>query len=186
MLFVFDRHTFCHKAYRFNFLVAQLFIQILFFVTFSQPPTREVCDQLFEAADRNKSGGIDQDEFVKIMGVCCAQILSRMLIYYLVLILFVPYLAAYAADGMNIENGSYQEMATEQIISTALFFAAIPLLWDQIDTTSAKTLAWQKKEWLVGVINDDENEEELVGIKNHSNSLIVVWPVRSADEKNLD
>ena len=105
-----------------------------------QPPSREVCDRLFVAADRNHSGGIDEHEFVKIMGVCCAQILSRMLIYYLVLILLVPIVSAQVVDWIRIENGSYTEMATEQLVSTALFFAAIPLLWDRIDRSSQKIL----------------------------------------------
>ena len=70
----------------------------------SQPPTRQVCDKLFEAADKDNSGGIDHNEFVKIMGVCCAQILSRMVVYYLVLILLVPALAARFVDRLKIEN----------------------------------------------------------------------------------
>jgi len=99
------------------------------------------------AADKDNSGGIDKQEFVKIMGITCAQILSRMLMYYLVLILFVPYFAAKVVDIMEIQNGSYSEMATEQIISQALFFAAIPFLWDKIDEASQKELA-----------RDDKNE----------------------------
>jgi hypothetical protein len=105
-----------------------------------QPPTRKVCNQLFDAADRNNSGGIDKEEFVKVMGICCAQILGRILVYYLILILLVPYLASMAIDFLNIENGSYGEMAAEHTISLALFFVAIPFLWNYIDTYSEKEL----------------------------------------------
>ena len=80
------------------------------------------------------------------MGVICAQILSRMLIYYLVLILMVPYLATMVVDYLQIPNGSYQEMAAEQVISTSLFFAAIPFLWDNIDINSQKLLVGKKPE----------------------------------------
>ena len=108
------------------------------------PPTRETCDTLFLAADHDNSGGIDKDEFVKIMGILCAQILSRMLVYYLVLVLLVPILASKVVDIFTIEEGSYQEMAAEQIVSMSLFYAAIPLLWNSIDEGSEKAL--KKKE----------------------------------------
>lgn len=104
------------------------------------PPSRQVCDQLFDAADANKSGGIDKEEFVKIMGITCAQILSRMLVYYLVLILLVPYLATVAVDKLKVENGSYGEMAAEQSIGLILFFLVIPVVWNHIDSYSEKQL----------------------------------------------
>ena len=104
------------------------------------PPTRAVCNQLFDAADKNQSGGIDREEFVKIMGITCAQILSRILVYYLVLILLVPFLAARAVDHLKIPNGSYQEMAAEQTIGMGLFFCAIPFVWNRIDSVSEEQL----------------------------------------------
>mmetsp|Transcript_99395 Transcript_99395/g.148842 ORF Transcript_99395/g.148842 Transcript_99395/m.148842 type:complete len:189 (-) Transcript_99395:149-715(-) len=104
------------------------------------PPTRDVCDTLFDAADHDNSGGIDKQEFVKIMGICCAQILSRMLVYYLILVLLVPIVAAKVVDIGEIPAGSYQEMAAEQVISMSLFYVAIPLLWNAIDDYSHKGL----------------------------------------------
>jgi hypothetical protein len=88
---------------------------------------------MFEAADSDQSGGIDQDEFSRILAVLCAQILFRMAVYYLVLILFVPYLSTKVVDRTGIPNGSYLEMAAEQIISLGVFFGVIPALWDIID-----------------------------------------------------
>jgi hypothetical protein len=104
------------------------------------PPTRRVCNQLFDAADADKSGTIDKDEFVKIMGITCAQILSRITVYYLVLILLVPYLATKTVDRLQIPNGSYKEMAAEQTIGLALFFCIIPFVWNNIDAYSEKQL----------------------------------------------
>ena len=103
-----------------------------------------MCNQLFDAADKNKSGGIDKEEFVKIMGITCAQILSRIMVYYLVLILLVPFLAARVVDHMQIPNGSYQEMAAEQAISMGLFFCAIPFVWNRIDSVSQDELAKER------------------------------------------
>jgi hypothetical protein len=49
-------------------------------------------------------------------------------------------LASMAVDVLKIENGSFGEMAAEHTISLALFFAAIPFLWNHIDTYSEKEL----------------------------------------------
>jgi len=104
------------------------------------PPTRKVCDQLFEAADADRSGTIDKDEFVKIMGITCAQITGRILIYYLVLIMLVPTIATIVVDYLEITNDSFQERAAEQSIGIAFFFLVIPMGWNYIDTVSEKEL----------------------------------------------
>jgi hypothetical protein len=104
------------------------------------PPSRHTVNQLFDAADANRNGGIDETEFSVIMGICCAQILSRIAVYYAILILFVPYLVNYVIMYFLIEENSYQEMATKQLLSMAVFFLAIPLLWNKIDETSRVTI----------------------------------------------
>jgi len=113
------------------------------------PPSREVSDQLFEAADVDNSNGIDKIEFESILVCCCAQILSRMLVYYSVLLLFVPWFARHVIDSINlssymlnihIPNGSYLEMAANQTISISIFMGAIPLLWNVIDAQTTKTI----------------------------------------------
>ena len=48
---------------------------------------------MFEASDVDNSGTIDEDEFTKIMIVCCGQILSRVILYLALLLLIVPMLA---------------------------------------------------------------------------------------------
>jgi len=97
------------------------------------PPTRSVCDRLFQAADRDNSGGLNRSQFHWIMGVMCAQILSRMLVYYVVLILGVPILATGVVRMANIPKNTYLELATRESISCGVFFLAIPLLWNTID-----------------------------------------------------
>ena len=67
-----------------------------------------------------------------------------MLVYYLILILMVPFLAGMVVDWLRIENGSYQEMAAEQTISISLFFVCIPFLWNYIDEYSQKELDKQE------------------------------------------
>lgn len=118
------------------------------------PPSREVSDQLFEAADVDNSGGISKTEFENILMVLCAQILSRMMVYYGVLILFVPWFAKKAIHETNftttIPKGGYLEMAAEQIISISIFMLAIPLIWNAIDSKTEKTIIDQK-------INVDDN-----------------------------
>mmetsp|Transcript_38273 Transcript_38273/g.92597 ORF Transcript_38273/g.92597 Transcript_38273/m.92597 type:complete len:227 (+) Transcript_38273:96-776(+) len=104
------------------------------------PPDKSVCDDLFDAADHDNSGGIDKDEFVAIMGVCCAQILTRMMFYYLILLLFVPYLSANIVDLLMIPNGSYMEMILENIFGFAMFYIAVPVVWDFVDDLSRSKL----------------------------------------------
>ena len=104
------------------------------------PPTRQVSNQLFDAADANKSGTIDKNEFVKIMGIACGQILGRILVYYLILILLVPFLAAWAVDRLQFPTDSYIEMAVKQVIGLSFFFFIIPFVWNHIDSFSEKQM----------------------------------------------
>mmetsp|Transcript_36675 Transcript_36675/g.40983 ORF Transcript_36675/g.40983 Transcript_36675/m.40983 type:complete len:243 (+) Transcript_36675:128-856(+) len=110
------------------------------------PPSREVSDQLFDAADIDKSNGIDKIEFESILMCCCAQILSRMMVYYSVLILFVPWLARHVLEDVlgrfvyRIPSGSYWEVAAKETISLSIFMGAIPLLWNAIDTQTTNTI----------------------------------------------
>jgi len=105
------------------------------------PPSREVSDQLFEAADADNSGGIDKTEFKNILAILSAQILSRMLVYYLVLILYVPWFSKQVIDTFDsIPEGGYLELVTEQCISVSIFTIAVPLLWNAIDSKTETTI----------------------------------------------
>jgi hypothetical protein len=104
------------------------------------PPDKPTCDKLFDAGDHDDSGTIDKDEFVSIMAVCCAQILSRMVMYYLILLLFVPYASAHIVDTLFIPNGGYLESLLETIVGFAMFYIAVPVAWDFIDDLSRSKL----------------------------------------------
>lgn len=106
------------------------------------PPTRAVCDRLFRTADRDDSGGLDRSQFHWIMGVLCAQILSRMLVYYVVLILGVPILATGVVTVAHIPKDTYLELLIRQSVSTSVFVLAIPLLWNNIDARYNGSSAW--------------------------------------------
>lgn len=97
------------------------------------PPTRKVCDRLFDAADQDNSNGLDKDQFHWVMGILCVQILSRMMVYYVVLILCVPILASYVIAIAHIKEGTYLELATRESVSMLSFFLVVPLLWNAID-----------------------------------------------------
>ena len=98
-------------------------------------------DRLFDAADVDESGGIDKVEFENIIMILCAHILSRMFVYYSVLILFVPWFARKVIDSTpHIPNDSYLELAAKQTISISIFMIAIPLIWNAIDTHTHKTI----------------------------------------------
>ena len=97
------------------------------------PPTREVCDRLFDAADQNNSHGLDKQQFHWVMGILCVQILSRMMAYYVVLILAVPILASYVISIAHVPEDTYLELATRESVSMLSFFFVVPLLWNAID-----------------------------------------------------
>lgn len=121
------------------------------------PPTREVCDQLFIAADADQSGTIDEAEFLEIVQICSVDIAGRIVVYYGILILLVPYVADVAVlilfqmdDLMGWElkllhENSMLQMVesfiswkelTDRCVSMALFFLVIPMLFDAIDRYS--------------------------------------------------
>lgn len=121
------------------------------------PPTRKVIDDLFEASDDDNSGYIDEAEFQAILIVCCGQITSRIAVYFLIIILLVPYVAAAVVDGMLRLDGWFEwrlieyrgsvswveqvltwgELA-EKIVSAALFFLVVPLFFNYIDRSSGE------------------------------------------------
>jgi len=122
------------------------------------PPTRAVIDSLFEASDADKSGKIDEEEFTQILMVCCAQITSRIFVYYAIIIMLVPYVADSMVQGLfGIDNyigwksddGNHTYPAidwlgnvlgwgtiAERFVSLALFFLLIPTFFNWIDGSS--------------------------------------------------
>ena len=83
------------------------------------------------------------------MGVCCAQILSRVLIYYLIIVLLVPFVASEVVIFLdkNVTNMTeLAEKACESAVSFILFSLAVPLLWNKIDDISKERLARTKAE----------------------------------------
>ena len=121
------------------------------------PPTRDVCDELFVAADADQSGHIDESEFLEIVQICSVDIAGRIVVYYSILILLVPYIADVAVfvlfqldDWMDWELKGLQENAvvqmvenmiswkelTDRCVSMTLFFLVIPMLFDHIDRYS--------------------------------------------------
>eukprot|EP00536_Pseudo-nitzschia_multiseries_P008459 jgi/Psemu1/257265/estExt_Genewise1Plus.C_2150017 len=105
------------------------------------PPTREVSDQLFEAADADNSGSIDKIEFENILMILGAQIVSRMFTYYAILILFVPWFATIVIDSTDcIPKGGFLEGVANQVISASIFMLAVPLVWNAIDSKTETTI----------------------------------------------
>jgi EF hand len=124
------------------------------------PPSKIVIDQLFDASDDDKSGYIDEDEFIKIMVICCAQIASRIIVYFAILVLLANVLAEYIITGLanldeymgwNVAKGkggmvsgffavvesflTFGELA-QNTLSLLLFFVVVPMIFDYIDNSS--------------------------------------------------
>ena len=117
------------------------------------PPSRQAIYELFDASDDDNSGSIDENEFGIIMVVCCAQISSRILVYYAIIILMVPYIADSFIRGLlqiddyfgwNVTSNkggdrpffvawfetalTYGDFANS-VVSLVLFFLLVPLFF---------------------------------------------------------
>jgi hypothetical protein len=123
------------------------------------PPTRQVCDQLFQASDDDGSGFIDQAEFTQILVICCAQILSRIVVYFTLMILLVPVAAHRVVKGAGLVLDLVQWQAeaetfavflwleslltlhglTEKSVSLVLSFLVIPMIFNLIDSHSRRS-----------------------------------------------
>ena len=129
------------------------------------PPTRQVIDALFDASDADKSGSIEEDEFKRILMICCAQILGRIVVYYSIIIMLVPYVAdalvkgVFSIDdymGWKSNDGQHKYPAiewiekilgwgtiAERVVSLMLFFLFIPMFFDWIDGSSHRVAKHQ-------------------------------------------
>lgn len=100
-------------------------------------------DDLFKGADEDNSGFIDEKEFEEIVRVCSKDIMFRIIVYYSLIILMVPYLTAWLLDGLlKVKFSSWLDdyvtvkQAAEGALGCALFFLLIPFLFDYIDHVS--------------------------------------------------
>lgn len=123
------------------------------------PASKETVDKLFDTSDIDKSGTIDEEEFSKIMVVCCGQVASRIVIYLALLLFIVPCLAkgsvlvlAYFLIGQTwFENLAHFFQApiaaipwldalfdwdtlAEDIMGTGIFIGLFPVVFNAIDS----------------------------------------------------
>jgi len=122
-----------------------------------RPPTRKVVEGIFDKMDDNKSGQIDESEFIEIMVVICSHIATRIALQYFLIFLIVPQIAWFMTKGLSIATYSNARLSTVvsffqflidsfpsfmkdtlesipgTLISSLLVFAAIPACLDFID-----------------------------------------------------
>lgn len=78
-----------------------------------------------------------------------------MLVYYLVLLVLVPFISTNVVDFVGIPNGSYLEMGAEHTISLSIFFLVIPNIWNTIDERTEKRIIEK-----VGIMKDDDDDDD--------------------------
>ena len=111
-----------------------------------QPPTRAVSDAIFDAADADRSGQIDHDEFVQIVGIVCRQLLKRMLVYYGLMVVVVPVIAIQLVRllGTKIQlPGPFAEKLAEHVTTGYIFTQVVPYFWNKIDATAHQNITDQ-------------------------------------------
>jgi large-conductance mechanosensitive channel len=115
------------------------------------PPSRPTIYKLFDASDHNQSGYIEEIEFRNIMIIACTQITSRIMTYYMIIILSVPYMTQilirtllnmYQYMGVQHSDVHWLESVltygkiVETTLSFMIFFIAVPYIFDFIDAYS--------------------------------------------------
>ena len=107
--------------------------------------------------DDNKSGQIDESEFIEIMVVICSHIATRIALQYFLIFLIVPQIAWFMTKGLSVVTYSNAQLSTVisffqfvvncfpsfmtdtlesipgTLISSLFVFAAIPACLDFID-----------------------------------------------------
>lgn len=108
------------------------------------PPSRQVCDKLFEAADADKSGSVDRKEFGDIVVILCGQLLKRMIVYYAFMIVLVPIasitLVRIVGAKTRLPSGTIAEKLAEQVTTGFLSSQVLPYFWNKIDDTAQKKM----------------------------------------------
>lgn len=122
------------------------------------PASRETVDKLFDASDEDDSGTIDEEEFQKIMVVCCGQIASRVVLYLALLIVISPGAAYIIVMGLTsmvagqewfsvlfhtvqdpiakipwLDDMFDWDSLAESLIGKIFFFLAFPIVFGNID-----------------------------------------------------
>lgn len=126
------------------------------------PPSRSVVDNLFDACDVDKSGGICEEEFVTIIIILSSQMTWRIATYQIFLISLLPYVVDWCInllcwigldDGLvyvkhkfdsyapelflrffrDVIPDSFWDQLPESMTSFAIFCAVIPFCWDRMD-----------------------------------------------------
>merc|ERR1712194_359985 len=114
------------------------------------PPTREMCDKLFDAVDADDSGSVDKEEFSNIAVTLCGHLLKRMVVYYGVMIVLVP-MASVAIVGFGlrftrIPKETLMEKVAEHVTSGFMCSQVLPYFWAKIDgKTEEKMIEKGKK-----------------------------------------
>ena len=122
--------------------------------------------------------GTAYQEFEQIMIILCSQITSRIIVYYAIIIMLVPYIAHWSLnllyfvrvdDAALSLDAIFDKFAPsfmqwivqlipddlpEQMISLALFFLVVPKLFDMIDTIGHEMAEKYR------IVKDDEFEKK--------------------------
>lgn len=108
------------------------------------PPSREVCDKFFEAADADGSGTVEKEEFLEIVTVLTAQIFKRMLAYYALMIVIVPTVAvglvSFIGSRTKLPGGKLVQKVAEHVATGYFATQVIPKLFGKIDDKAHKKM----------------------------------------------
>ena len=120
------------------------------------PPTWEQINDLFDLADPNDTGHLNQQEFTDAVIVCFARMTSRIVVYYSTILLAVPYLVKFCLSlfvPLLHKHWSrpwmgramaVAEWIVKQIATLAFFSVLVPQLFTRIDSRSRRLVNKQR------------------------------------------
>eukprot|EP00802_Teleaulax_amphioxeia_P020531 Tamp_20820.p1 GENE.Tamp_20820~~Tamp_20820.p1 ORF type:complete len:156 (+),score=25.88 Tamp_20820:549-1016(+) len=78
-----------------------------------EPPSKELVDRMFKAADKDKSGYVSKEEFCELAGPLCARSFSRVAVYKFVNTVGAP---VFAVAGEHLISKLVDQTAAKELI----------------------------------------------------------------------
>jgi hypothetical protein len=135
------------SAFYSGILLVHLHLSKYVGVAACHPPTRDQIDELFELADKDRSGTLNEAEFTNAVVVACAPITSRMAVYWSLLAI-LPLAVGSTMGGVShlmrayihkLPRSVYQkalvvlEWSIEYALSLVFFSILVPNIFSRID-----------------------------------------------------
>lgn len=123
------------------------------------PPDRATVDRMFRAADVDKNGLLNKQQFHWVMQNMCGAIIGRMMVYYAIMILTVPICASGVVYLLHVPEQTYTENAIRLACAILVMNLIAPLLWGKIDERYAGTTTSGEEQMLLSSARAEQRQK---------------------------